>query len=327
MGIGSGVDTQFGMKAESTFGTAVTVDKFTYINSESIKADVMKMDSPHLGTMVLKTTQTKTVVTGAAGNVELPFFNKGMGTLLKQCFGALTSTQIAAGAEYRHRFTPDTTSGKRGVMATVQVGRASVDGTVRPFTYEGGKVTAFEIEMPEKGLLILRTEWVFEDEATGTALASASYATNLEMFDWSDATVSLAGTSVFVRSFRLRGEWAYDIDRRGLSQLKRKEPIVNGTPGLKVTGEMEGEFESLTHYNAFTAGTQEAMNFTVTGSTIPTTANPYKVLIDSTKIVLTGDTPNVGGPEILTQPLPFEALYDGTNAIVQMDYHNDEVSY
>ena len=324
MAIGSGLAAQFGIKEEATFGTPVTVDEFTYINSESIKAEVGKIESAFLGNLVMRTSQVKTYTSGATGDIEFPFFNKGMGILMDQALGSTASAQVGGTAEYTHTFTPDLTAGKFGKMATVQLGRPSVDGTVQPFTYEGGKITAFTIAMEAQGLLTLKTTWAFEDEKTVTALASPSYATGLEMFDWSDATVSLGGSAVFVRSFSVTCEWAYDLDRRGLSQTLRKEPIANGM--MAVTGEMEGEFVSLTQYQAFIAGTQSELIFTVTGSTIPTAANPYKVVITCSDVELTGDTPNIGGPEILTQPLPFRALYDGTNPIIKVVLHNDETA-
>lgn len=324
MAIGSGLSTQFGMKAEAVFGTPVTPDAFTYINNESIKAEVGKIESPFLGNLVMRTNQVKTYVTGAQGDIEFPFFNKGMLKILRQCYGLVTSAQVGVTAEYTHTFTLDTAAGKLGMSATVQIGRPATSGTVHPFTYEGGKVVAFSINLEANGLVTLATTWAFEDEKTATALATPSFVTNLEMFDWSDATVTLGGSTVFVRSFSINHEWAFDLERRGLSQTLRKEPIANGM--LSVTGEMEGEFESLTNYNSFVAGTQQALVFTVTGSTIPTAANPYKLVNTCAKVELTGDTPNVGGPEILTQPLAFRALYDGTNPITQLVVHNDETT-
>ena len=324
MAVGSGLATQFGMKTETTWGTAVTVDKFTNINSESIKAEVGKIESPYLGNLVMGTSQVSTYISGASGDINFPFFNKGMGTLLKHCFGTVVSAQVGATAEYTHTFTLDLTAAKFGLGATVQIGRPSVDGTVRPFTYEGGKITSFEIALAAQGLLTLTTTWAFEDEETGTALASPSFATNRSMFNWSGAALTWGGASIFARQFSIRGEWAYDLDRRGLSQTLRKEPIANGM--LAITGSMEGEFESLSSYNDFIAGTQRTLVFTTTGATIPTTSNPYKVVITLDDAELTGDTPNVGGPEIVTMPLAFRALYDGTTNPYQLVYHNDETS-
>lgn len=324
MAIGSGLATQFGIKTETTWGTPVTVDQFTNINSESIKAEVGKIESPYLGNLVMGTSQVSTYVSGAGGGINFPFFNKGMGTLLKHCFGSVVSAQVASTAEYTHTFTLDLAAGKFGLGATVQVGRPDVTGTVRPFTYEGGKVVAFTINMDAQGLLTLDTTWAFEDEETGTALASPSYLTNRSMFNWSGATLSWGGSATFVRNFSLTCEFAYDLDRRGLSQTLRKEPIANGMVGI--TGSMEGEFASLAAYNDFVAGTQRELIFTAEGADIPTTSNPYKVAITLDAAELTGDTPNVGGPEILTQPMPFRALYDGSTAPVTLVYHNDETT-
>lgn len=324
MAIGSGLDTQHGMKAESVYGTPVTVDSFTDIESETVKAVVTKIESAPVRGLTMRKANVKTVISGAGGDIVYPFYNKGMGKLLKQCFGSVVSAVVGATTEYTHTFTLDEAAGKRGTMATVQLGRASVDGTVRPFTYEGGKVTAFTISMDDQGLLKLTITWDFEDEKTGTALASASYVTNLEMFGWNLATVSLGGTPVFVKTFSMNVAWAFDVERRGLSQTLKKEPIANGK--VVVTGEMEGEFESLTHYNNFIAGTTEELIFTVTGSDIPSETEPYQIVITVASAELTGDTPNASGPAILMQPRPWRALDNDTDPLVELVVHNDETT-
>ena len=327
MAIRSGLATQFGIKLETTYGTPVTVDKFTYMNSESMKADVGKIESPFLGGLTLRTSQVSTYTSGGMGDIEFPYFNKGMGTLLKAALGTAVVAQVGATAEYTHTFTPDTTNGKVGTSATIQVLKPNTKGSlVNPFTFEGATCTSFEISVPEKGLLVLKTSWVCEDVSVATALASASYATGLEMFNWANMTVTFAASAVFLKSFSIKGGWSYDTERRGLSQTLRKEPIPNASPGLSITGTMAGEFEDLTIYNAFKAGTQGALVFTANGSTIPTTGNPFSVIITCPAVEFTGDTPTVGGPGILEQPAPFRALDNGTNPIITVVNHTSETT-
>lgn len=325
MALRSGGGTQVGMKAESTYGTAVVVDTFTYINSESLKADVGKIESPFLGGLTMKTSQVSTYTSGGGGDMALPFFNKGMGPWLTQAFGNAVSAQVGATTEYTHTFTPDTTNGLVGVSATLQILKPNTKGAlVNPFTFEGAKCVGWKIEMPENGLLTLTLSWICEDLSVATALAAASYATNLHMFNWSQASVTLGGSPIFLKSFSVAGGWSFETERRGLSQTLRKEPIPNATPGLAITGDMAGEFEDLTVFNAFLAGTQQELVFTALGPTIPTEANPYQVVITCPAVELTGDTPVVGGPGVLEQPAPFRALDNGSAPIVTLVTHSDE---
>ena len=327
MAIRSGLSTQFGIKLESVYGTAVTPDRFTYINSESMKADIGKIESPFLGGLTLRTSQVSTYTSGGMGDIEFPYFNKGMGTLLKAALGTAVVAQVGATAEYTHTFTPDTTNGLVGISATLQVLKPNTKGSlINPFTFEGAKCTSFEISVPDKGLLILKTSWVCEDVSVATALASASYATGLEMFNWANMTVTFGGSAVFLRSFSVKGDWGFDTERRGLSQTLRKEPIPNASPGLSITGTMAGEFEDLTLYNAFAAGTQDELVFTAEGSEIGATGNPFACVITCAAVEFSGDTPVVGGPGILEQPAPFRALDNGTDPIISVVNHTDETA-
>lgn len=317
MALGSGLDTQVGMKKETTYGTPVTVDRFNFVELVGVTTEVGKIETPTLGTLVLRTSSVKTYTSGAGGDILYPVMNKGMGVLFQQCFGTSVSAQVGATTEYTQTHTLDLTGGKRGMSATVQAGKASVDGTVNPFTWEGGKVVGFNISMDEMGALKVTPSWVFEDVKTATALATASYATTPEMFTWDTASVTLGGVAVFVRSFNVAVAFSMNVDRRGLSQTLRKEPIVNGLLGI--TGAMVGEFEAMTHYTSFLAGTQQALVFTVTGSTIAGAANPHKIVITIPKVdLLAPGEPSVSGPEILEQPLNFRGLYDGSTAPITM---------
>ena len=327
MAIRSGLGTQFGMKAESAYGTAVTPDKFTYFNTESLKVEQEPIKSPFLGSVTLATSQVSTYVSGAGGDIEFPFFNKGMGPLLKQAFGTVVDAQVGGTAEYTHTYTLDKTAGKAGLSATLQVLKPNTVGSlVNPLTVEGAKCTSFEISIAEKGLLVLKTTWVCETGTFGTALASASYATNLSMFNWSNGSITLNGSAFYAKSFSVKCDWAVDADRRGLSQTLRKEPILNASPGISVTGSMAGEFEDLTAYNMFIAGSFQPIILTITGATIPTTSNPYKVVLTIQNARLTGDTPVVGGAGILEMPASFEGADDGTNSVLKCVTNNDETS-
>jgi hypothetical protein len=314
------------MKAETTYGTPVTVDRFLEIQSEDIEINSVSIDVPVLGTQYLKTSQVSRYTKDATGNTVMPVMSKGFGVPFKQMLGSSATAQVGGTAEYKHTFTPDT-SGGQGVSATVQIGRPDVGGTVRPFTFEGGKVTKWEIAIDRTGVMMLTLTWDFENVLTATALATPSYASGRQQFIWTNASATLGGNATFLRSLTLSGERAFDLERTGLSVPTKKEPILNGISN--VMGAAEGEFESLTNYNAFIAGTQQALVITATTGTslIPTTANPYKIVITvaACDLVAPG-TPKVGGPEILTMPLNFRGLDNGTDAVVKIEYHNDETT-
>ena len=322
MAIGSGLASQFGMKEETVYGTPVTVDRFLEIESSSVLTTLGKVESPVLGSQYLKTGNVSTYVSGAEGDIVLPVMSKGFGKLFRQLLGASATAQVGVTAEYKHTFTPDA-SGGAGVSATVQLGKPDVTGTVNPFTYEGGKVTEWEFELEVGGVLKLTATWVFENVLTATSLASPSYATGRAQFLWTNATLSWGGSPVCVKEFTLSGKRALDTERFCIGSTSRKEPLLNGIS--EATAEATGEFASMDAYNDFVAGTQRAMVLTVTGDTIPTTSNPYKLVFTfaAADLVDPGE-PEISGPEILEQPLNFRALDNGTDPVVKIEYHTDD---
>ena len=84
-----------------------------------------------------------------------------------------------------------------------------------------------------------------------------------------------------------------------------------------IEGSLEAEFESLSRFDAFLAGTQAQLVLTFTTTTvIPTTAVAYSLTITIPKIEYAGGEPAVGGPDVLMTPLPFVGLYDGSASII-----------
>ena len=325
MTFGTGLDAQIGMKKESTFGTAVTVDTFYEFNSESIEPEVVTIESMPLGSgRVMRTSRVRTYVKGAAGDFEIDAVNRGMGPLFEQMFGAVASAQVATTTEYTHTFTPHA-NGKRGLSATVQVGVPATTGTVHPFTYAGGKVIGWNMAAALDDILKISTSWDFASQTTATAIATPSYATDPEPFTFLDGTLSIDGSAIAtVKNISLTAEEAMDTDREYFGNT-RGEPLANGE--LVYTGEMESEFNSLTAYNAWVAGTEIVdMVVTFTGSTIPEESNPYKIVITIPSLKYTGTAPTVGGPEVVQQNLPFKALYNGTDSIITLVYHTDDTA-
>lgn len=325
MAIGSGLSSQFGFVEESTYGTAVTVTRFLEIQKESIKNDVGKWFSRGTKDVVLRSSRTRTYSKGANGDIEFEVMNKGFGKLFKQCFGVGAVAQVGSTTEYTHTFTPDIAAGKAGIMATMQVGRPSVDGTVQPFTYKGCKITEFEITSELDGPLMLKITVDAQSETTGTALASASYPTDPASFIFIDGALTVDTVAAYIKSIKLNCKWSLDTERRFLGAITtKKQPIANGE--FEVTGELGMEFEGLTEYAKFVAGTPSALVLTWSFGTITGASNPYKIVITIPVVEYTGETPTVESSEVLMQNLPFKALYNGTDAIVTLEYSTSDTA-
>lgn len=326
MVIGSGLGGQIGFADESTYGTYATPARFLEFNSESLKADVVHVESRGIGTgRWLKSGRHKEYSKGANGSIELDVMTKGFGLLFEHMLGSYANT-VVAGAERRGRSTPDA-NGKAGQSLTIQVGRPDVGGTSRPFNYEGCKIVGWEFAAALDDPLRLTIDIDAENEQTTSALETASYPSAAEIFVMSEGALTLAGSSISVKSFRIRSEEGLDTDRRFIGNTK-KEPLAAGP--ATISGVLDFEFEALTRHGQWKAGTEVA-NLIAT-FTSPTTiaggggAGPYKIVITIPLIRFTDGGPNVGGPEILQESLGFEALNDGSNPVCTIDLHSTDTA-
>lgn len=313
MAIKTGVAGQLMAKAESTYGTPVTVDRTYEFVSEAIDIDIAKVDAPMIGAgRFLKNDRVKTFLRGAGGPIDFIVLNKNFGLLFEHAIGQNTIT--GASADKTHTIIPDAAA-LQGKSLTVQVGRPDVGGTVRAFTFEGGKITEWEFKCAVDGPLHFIPVFDFENVLTATALATPSYVATQEMFIFSEGALTIGGTTTYVREASIKGNNGLVTDRRNLGNVKQ-EPLAQGNPGY-LMGNLVAEFSDLTAYAAWLAGTQAQLVLTFTLATvIPTTAIPFSLTITIPKIEYTGETPKVGGPDIVMQPRPFRGLYDGTNPII-----------
>ncbi len=305
MAILSGLGSQIGFKAEVTPGTAVAVDRFFPLVSESLTADPERLESAGIiaGRRLMTSEQWNGGNITVGGDVGLELFQQGTGLLWSHMLGGNATT----GANpYTHTATLGDLSGK---SLTVQVGRPGTGGVVHPFTYAGCKVASWELACSQGEIATLGLTLIGMSEATtgagANALQTASYTTNQgKPFKFNHASVTVAGTSVPVKSATISGDNHLSDDRRFLGSQIIAEPLEVDL--REITGSLEAEFVDLTQYNRVVAGTEAALvlAFTSGANSLTITAN----------VRFDGETPTVGGKEILAQNLNFKVVASSTDA-------------
>ena len=140
-------------------------------------------------------------------------------------------------------------------------------------------------------------------------------------YSFTDVSVlTLGGASVAaVKKISIKSQTPAKTDRFYLGSAGQKaEQVTNGY--RTVSGTLDCEFVSLTAlYAAYAADTQLAFVFKATQPTLITsTSTPFSLQVDVPALFLEGDSPNVAGPDILTQSVPFTGLYDGTNSAIKI---------
>jgi hypothetical protein len=293
---------------ETTYGTPVTPTRGYEFNSESMALDIERLESAGLraGTRVLRSDRWAAGAKSVGGTIEMDLQNKSFGLWLKHMFGGFAVATPGGATNARtHTATP----GDLPVGLTVQVGRASENGTVNAFTYHGCKVASWDLSADVGEIGKLSVDLIGEDEDTSTSLATASYASSSSLLVFTQATLSVAGSDVDVRSATLAGDNGLDVDRYKLGSALRKAPVEAAMRAY--TGTLDAYFANLTAYNRFVNGTEAALVLEFVGATIE---GAFNFGLEVTcNVRFDGETPTVGGPDEIAQSLPFKCVSaDGT---------------
>jgi hypothetical protein len=334
MATGTGLDAQIGFAAETTVGTPVTVTRFLEFNSESLawKPTFVEPTGLRVGRKFKRAARLVQSRKTVEGSVELEWATKGMGLLVAHMLGSTgTAVVIAASSAYKQIHTP---GGLVGKGLTVQVGRPEPSGTVRAHTYAGCKVTSWEFKLSDSEIATLALEVDGWDEATATALATASFASGAEVWNFQQAVLKLGGTAstasgemsiasgtqvtTIVKEISIKGENPLATERYGIGNAGvKREQLENDTP--VISGSLTAEFNRTELYDLMKNNTTTAIELTLTGSAIPSGAgnnNLLSFIMPACK--LKEAAPAVDGPDIVQMSTSFEAYDDEVNAPLQI---------
>lgn len=317
MATGTGLDAQIGYVAESAWGTAVTVTRFLPLISESLSVDIERVESPAIiaGQQVLRSAQWTQGNKTISGDIQHELYDQSFGLLLRAAFGTVSTSGTAV--PYTHLFWP----ANPGVSFTTQVGRPLVYGTVQPFTYEGCKITSWELGIEAGQNVTWGMSIVAEEETMGTALATASYASGLRPWHAKSASLTIAGVSHNIKSFSLSGENSLAAERRFLGSTVIAEPLRQELAAY--TGNLNIEWgnpsgQGTLNYHRFFGGTEAALVCTLASGTLSATI--------TANVRYDGVTPNVGGRGIIETGIPFKCIDAGTldSGAIQVQIANND---
>ncbi|WP_141579657.1 phage tail tube protein [Actinomadura sp. WMMA1423] len=335
MGTRSGLDAQLGFAPEVTFGTGVTPTRFVEFDNEDMKFMPTWLEGEGLraGRKFKRASRVSVSRKDVNGKVDIKVPNKGLGLLLKAMIGSsATATQIGSSDAYEQIHTPGDMFGK---SLTVQVGRPEPGtGTVRPFTYTGCKVTQWEMTVQDGDHLKLSVTMDGRDEDTGTALATASYASGAELFNFSHATLRLGGTpataggattitggtavAAVVNQIQLKGESPMAVDRYGVGNAGLKaEQLENDYP--TVTGSLDAEFAKAELYDVYKAYQALALELTLEFGEADT-GEPFHLSFIAPAIKFKESGPSVDGPGLVKASVDFEVYDNGVDPAYQFRY-------
>jgi len=310
MAIRSGLAAQLGIGVETTFGTGATPTRFYEFESESIVQTIERVESNGLraGSRVLRNDRYVPGQKAIEGSVSLPITAGNTALLFKHALGAVSTT---GSSPYTHVCTM---ADPFALGLTAEIGRPGNDGTVRAFTYAGMKISTLEMQVAVGDLLTAEFGLIGTTAESIGSVTSASYGSSLEVVSFTGAAITVGGTAYPCMDFSMSVDNGLQADRFVLGSDTALQPIAANL--AEVTGSITSEFVDATAYNRIVNNTQAAITATFTD------ASGKTITISMPVCRFDGDTPNVGGPEMVQLELSYKALFDGTQSPVTITVVN-----
>lgn len=352
---GSGITTQFyGPVAEGTYGVAPSLTGGHFYapkgGSGRPKAKKVPVQGEGLFSGKLYPQASRRVIAGwdCGGGVALELPARNLQQWLFPMFGSYgqtpaTLTQDGTTGAYSATHAP-------GSLQThsfaLQYGITTVDGTTEPATIVGCKIADWEISVEKHAIaqfqatVLARNELIAglnSDPLNGSLPSLVSYTPPIGgVFHWAQATlftggtasttggvtsVSGASTAGNIRKISVKQTVPLDGDRYFLGKSGfRDEPVENGLRQITVSFEVEW-LSALAYQNAYLADTPNTIQLQLQGAGIGSGSDHSSLTILIPEMFLDGEpSPDVPGPQVITQTIEYTGLDDGTNNPIQATY-------
>jgi hypothetical protein len=293
----SGLFSQVGFAQETTYGTAVTVDRFVPLVDESLTRDIARMESKGIiaGARLLRSEQWAPGRISVAGDVGLEWFQQNLALLFRNMLGSITSSATAGIATHTA-----TLGSLTGQSFTTQIGKPTVTGTVIPFTYAGCKVRSWSLAVKTGEIATLGLTLLAQTESIGVALAAASYLTGAaKPYHYVQGGVTISSSAVCVRELNLSGENPLADDRECIGQAYLDEPLENDL--RMVSGTANLEFTSTAQYQRYLDGIEVPIVLSMSAAASAQASVTMNARFD-------GKTPGVSGRGLITVETPFKII-------------------
>lgn len=315
------INHQLGYAEETTWGTAVTPDRFLEFTTESLEKRNTIATSNGIRSGRRYGGQGRRITRhDAGGGVTFEVATSGFGLLFEHLLGSVATVEDEVGEAWTHTFTPGDLTGK---SLTLQKGVQESDGSVQAFTYPGSKVLSADFSIAQDGLLMAAFMFDSEQEETATALATASYSTP-KIFTYSEGTLEVDDVvKANVRSVgSLQVVNNLQTERFFLGNSGTKSEQTN-VPFDTLGGNLDVEFQGIADfYTLFAADTSAKLELIFTGDVIAG-ATSETLHITLADVRFEGETPKVTGPELVYQNIPFVGLDPNTGDAVTIAYTTD----
>lgn len=332
MSIGTGLGGSLGVAEEATYGTYVAPTRWYEFDKEDLKKVKATFQGGGIAAGRFNELASRRVLTtvAGAGSMDVEVSNTKYGLLLQHILGS-SATPVQDGATASYTQTHDF-GDNLGKYMTVQKGVPSTDGTVNPYTFLGGKVTACTWTCSLQSTLMSTIEWDFKDVTEAQSLAAPSYsASGLAPFHGGQMDVKLGSfgsetsisgvTGIEVKIERPMATERYYASSSG-SPAKKSEPLTNDY--VKITGSITQDLTDKTEIaDLFASDASTSLVITWKGPLIASTFyQTFEITVPA--IFVDSDTPSIGGRDVVNGQYAFTGQSDGTNPLISVVYRSTD---
>jgi len=314
MAIGAvGSNAQVGFAEETIWASGTpTIDNFIPFLSESLmlERNIVTTDSIR-GDSARSIWRTGAERVGGDLNVEVQ--PTGMTTLFKHALGRISSAGPSGSGFYHHKIYP---SGSLPEGLRIEVGREGASGGT--FAYNGMKVNQLTMNCTVGEPLTATFSFLGKEESQSQSAPTTSTSiSSLNPLTFDEGSITIDGTSQEVQGLAITINNNLTEDK---GQLGSRYRVGIPRSGFRdVTGSLNMEFDDLGMYNKYVNGTDAALAVVFTSDDMAAGTQAYMLEIHCPRIVFTGATPVVSGPDLIFYDQPFIALYDSDRGDGFMD--------
>ncbi|MHB8188933.1 MAG: phage tail tube protein [Ferrimicrobium sp.] len=325
----AGLGATLGLGAEATFGTYEAPSRWLQFLSESLKyVPKITQGKALMGGQLAPQSAQRVVTTSMVeGDIKTYAFVNGLGLIFEKFFGVSTIAVQGTTAAYlqTHTFGDNT-----GQSLSVQVGIPTTGGVIVPYTYTGVKISELELTVGVDEIAELTVNTVGQQLILSEAYASPTFTANEGVLSFAGGIIKAGnvGSEAAIASVSkatLNLKRPYDTSRFFLGSGLMDEPITNNF--LDLTGTLETEFQNTTDWeSAFNTQAPLSLILELSGALI---AAGYPQFLDLAlpNIYLSGNTPDVSGPDVVKPSYKFEGYYNGTNAPCTLTYQSTDTAF
>lgn len=317
----SGLLSQVGFAAETTYGTRVAPNRFVRaIPPITLKREANRQQGQGIATGMTGDLAAHYAETTTAGSGQLTFDlqDRGLGLIWNTLMGgsAVTPTLIS-GTSYSASFP--LSSSTLGRSLTVQSGVPYRGGTVQCHELTGVKIPNLEVSCGKGEIARVVMDMDAQAWTDSQTLATAAYPAAAAPFNFANMAVRMGtfGSEVAVtnavQAVQVKIERPHDVEdyTAGAGGLKA-QPVINDT--TKITGSITSDWLSkATFQDRANSTTPTSLVIEFVGSVAISGANFPTWRLTLPSITFDPDTQEVDGRGSLSKSWSFTWRFDGTN--------------